>query len=101
METPQSPEEEVIKPSETALVHKAERVGVVTLSTVRLGETQFNVKGMPPSVMARFAKGGKAAEGVVNRSRVADPERIEENGGGLSVERRPDDAMLSMASMAD
>ena len=39
MDTPQSPEVEVINPRERALAHKAESVGVVALSTVRLGET--------------------------------------------------------------
>ena len=50
--------------------------------------------------MVRLARGGKGAEGVANKSRVAAPERMEEKGGGVKGERRVDKAMLSMASIA-
>jgi len=100
VDTPQSPEVEVINPRERAWAHKAESVGVVALSTVRLGESQFKVIGTPPSEMVRLARGGKGAEGVANKSRVAAPERMEEKRGGVKGERRVDKAMLSIASIA-
>lgn len=90
----------MIKPRESALAHKAVSLGVVALSTVRLGESQFKTKGMPPSNMVRLARGGKGAEGVVSKSKVADPEIMGEKGGGFEVERRVDTARLSTASMA-
>lgn len=69
MATPQSPEVGAISPRERALAHKAARLGVVALSTVRLGDSQFKVKGSPPSDMVRLARGGNGAEGVATKSK--------------------------------
>ena len=54
------PVAEPVAASAAAVAQRADRVGVVTQATVRLGESQWRVQGRPPrDTLSRASKGAE------------------------------------------